>query len=119
MSGRDSQSTVLTSKQQLIEAIIRDVCELPDYTSPDDQPNLLQCTVEELDAILDRHLQVETAAEPVSCVYIPPDDGSMWLTDCGHEHHKDGDLDLYDFCPYCGRPVEEGSSEKTSPEPGK
>lgn len=55
---------------------------------------------------------VETSREPASCVYIPPDDGSMWLTGCGHEHHKDADLDLYDFCPYCGKPVEEGSSEK-------
>lgn len=39
-----------------IPAIIKDVCELPDYTSPDDNPELLQCTVKELDLILRRHL---------------------------------------------------------------
>lgn len=29
--------------------VICEVCELPDYNSPDDQPNLLQCTVEQLE----------------------------------------------------------------------
>lgn len=55
-------------------------------------------------------LQGETRAEPAACVYVPPNDGNMWLTGCGHEHHKDADLDLYDFCPYCGKPVEEGTA---------
>lgn len=50
----------IPSKQKLIEEIIRGVCELPDYNSPDDQPELLQCTVQELDAILDRCLPDET-----------------------------------------------------------
>lgn len=30
--------------------VIENVCELPDYTSPDDQPDLLQCTVKQLEA---------------------------------------------------------------------
>lgn len=29
--------------------VIQNVCELPDYNSPDDQPDLLQCTVSELE----------------------------------------------------------------------
>lgn len=40
----------------LVGDIITDVCELPDYQSPDDQPDLLQCTVEELTIILERHI---------------------------------------------------------------
>jgi hypothetical protein len=35
--------------KKLTAAIILNVCELPDYTSPDDQPDLLQCTVTELE----------------------------------------------------------------------
>lgn len=36
--------------------IIDDICELPDYTSPEDQPDLLMCTVDELSTILNRVL---------------------------------------------------------------
>jgi hypothetical protein len=42
--------------EDAISEVIKDVCELPDYTSPDDNPDLLQCTVKELDLILRRHL---------------------------------------------------------------
>jgi hypothetical protein len=42
--------------EEAVPAIIKDVCELPDYTSPDDNPELLQCTVKELELILRRHL---------------------------------------------------------------
>jgi hypothetical protein len=42
--------------EHAITAIIKDVCELPDYTSPEDNPDLLQCTVDELTLILRRHL---------------------------------------------------------------
>lgn len=30
--------------------VIQNVCDLPDYTSPDDQPELLQCTTNQLEA---------------------------------------------------------------------
>lgn len=43
--------------ERLRATIIQDVCELPDYNSPDDQPDLLQCTVEELQIILTRNLE--------------------------------------------------------------
>jgi len=36
--------------------ILRDVCELDGYTSPDDQPDLIQCTTDELDLIVRRAL---------------------------------------------------------------
>lgn len=32
--------------------VILNVCELPDYNSPDDQPDLLQCTVRQLEACI-------------------------------------------------------------------
>lgn len=38
--------------QQFAAQIIRNVFELPGYTSPDSQPELLQCTVDELEACI-------------------------------------------------------------------
>jgi hypothetical protein len=35
--------------QQFAAQVIQNVCELPDYNSPDDNPDLLQCTVDELE----------------------------------------------------------------------
>jgi hypothetical protein len=46
---------------QTKDAIIRDVADLPDRTSPDDQPEMMMVSGEELQMILDRHL--EWAAE--------------------------------------------------------
>ncbi len=43
--------------ERLRATIIQDVCELPDYNSPDDQPDLLQFTAEELQIILTRNLE--------------------------------------------------------------
>ena len=40
-----------------IQAIIRDVCELPDRTSPEDQPEMMLVTGEELNMILSRYGQ--------------------------------------------------------------
>lgn len=40
--------------EQFATQVILNVCELPDYTSPDDQPDLLQCTVRELEACVVR-----------------------------------------------------------------
>lgn len=39
-----------------IMAIFDDLCELPDHTSPEDQPDLLMATEDELATILKRHL---------------------------------------------------------------
>lgn len=58
----------MTSKTRLIEAIIADVCDLPDYNSPDDRPTLLQCTTKELSAILERRLADEKTEEQEPCV---------------------------------------------------
>lgn len=39
-----------------IHDIIRDVAELPDRTSPEDQPDMMLVTADELEAILDARL---------------------------------------------------------------
>lgn len=44
------------SATPLATAIIRDVAELPDRTSPEDQPEMMLVTAEELRAILEAHL---------------------------------------------------------------
>ena len=44
------------AKTDLIGGIITNICELPDRTSPDDQPDMMLVTAEELDLILRRHL---------------------------------------------------------------
>lgn len=49
----------LKAARETADAIVRDVCELPDRTSPDDQPDMLLVTVEELHAIILSRLGVE------------------------------------------------------------
>ncbi len=51
-----------------ISLIVRDVAELPGRTSPDDQPNMMMVTAEELESILTEHIaplghRAEAAAE--------------------------------------------------------
>ncbi|WP_035898433.1 hypothetical protein [Labrenzia sp. DG1229] len=43
-------------RAELIGGIIRDIFELPGRTSPDDGPDLLPVTIQELKIILRRHL---------------------------------------------------------------
>jgi hypothetical protein len=38
----------LAQAEEIAAQVVRNVCELPDYTSPDDQPDLLTCTAAEL-----------------------------------------------------------------------
>ena len=45
-----------------IDAIIRDIGELPDYDSPDEWPDALMATAAELRVILERHLASHQAA---------------------------------------------------------
>jgi hypothetical protein len=42
---------------KLIEHVVRNVCELPGYTSPEDQPELLMCTAKELEACIERAIE--------------------------------------------------------------
>lgn len=52
--------------EQFAAQVIQDVCELPDYTSPDDQPDLLQCTVKELESCIIRAFEhFDTTSRPV------------------------------------------------------
>lgn len=46
----------MDEKNQLVSDIVRDVCELPDYNSPEDNPDSIQCTVQELSTILSNRL---------------------------------------------------------------
>ena len=43
-------------KQSLVADIMRDIFELPDRTSPEDQPDMMMVTEDELRIILDRHI---------------------------------------------------------------
>lgn len=51
----------MASVEHAIERIIQDACELPDRTSPEDQPDMMLITGEELDMLLRRHLGLEDA----------------------------------------------------------
>lgn len=46
------------SHDEAIARIIQDICDLDDYTTPEDQPDLLQCTVSQLTAILQNRLAI-------------------------------------------------------------
>jgi len=48
----------------LVDSIIRDLSELPDYTSPDEWPDALLATPDELRVVLERHL-ASLASTPV------------------------------------------------------
>ncbi len=58
MSARapDLSGLADAAKTQLIGAVITEICELPDRTSPEDQPEMMLVTAEELDLILRRHV---------------------------------------------------------------
>lgn len=56
--------------RRLRDDIIRSVSEL-EYNSPDDQPNLLQCTVEELSDILEAVLSDSGEAPATPAVRVP------------------------------------------------
>ncbi len=47
----------------IINDILRDVAELPDRTSPEDQPHMMLVTVDELRAILDYRIGEGASAE--------------------------------------------------------
>lgn len=48
-------------RAELIDGVLRDVAELPDRTSPDDQPGMMLVTVDELRGILLRWLSFDAA----------------------------------------------------------
>lgn len=63
-----------TRAQQCAVQICRDVAELPDYTSPEYQPDVMLCTAEELSIIVERafaeHASQAVAAERERCASI-------------------------------------------------
>lgn len=54
--------------EQFAAQVILNVCELPDYASPDDQPELLQCTVKEREACVIRAFEHFHSSEKVNDV---------------------------------------------------
>lgn len=54
-------SDSLPTAREVAERILRDVCELSGYTSPDDQPELLQFTTDELYTIIIDHIESDRA----------------------------------------------------------
>lgn len=55
--------TVQSGFSEIVENIIRDVAELPDRTSPEDWPDAMLVTADELDEILQRHLNINQETE--------------------------------------------------------
>jgi len=55
----------------------------------------------------------DEASAPLNvCVYThEPDDTLTFETGCGEQFRLDAMLELYDFCPYCGKPIEQRESE--------
>ncbi len=43
-------------RDAIVAEVLRGICELADYNSPDDQPDLLTCTVSELELVVRRAL---------------------------------------------------------------
>jgi hypothetical protein len=62
-----SSSKGESQHERIATAVVQNVCELPDYNSPDDQPELVMCTVTELHNCVMRALEGfagETGALP-------------------------------------------------------
>lgn len=55
---------ILSKNQSIAELVVRNVCELPDYTSPDDQPDLVMCTVQQLERCVLRALEYSSPETP-------------------------------------------------------
>lgn len=49
---------MVRKREQIITGVLQDVAELPDRTSPDDAPDMMLVTAEELRAILEAHLSL-------------------------------------------------------------
>jgi hypothetical protein len=48
MSAEERTRLAKQACEAIATKVVQNVCELPDYISPDDQPDLLTCTVAEL-----------------------------------------------------------------------
>lgn len=72
--------------QGIATRVVEAVCELPDYTSPDDQPDLLTCTVQELEHCVlrafeqleyDREMERGPDSTPVETTPAPGSPGEI------------------------------------------
>ena len=69
-----------TLAQRIAEQTVRNVCELPDYTSPDDQLDLVMCTVQQLEACV---LQAFENIEECSANETSEERVKIWCATCG------------------------------------
>lgn len=56
-SDADEAADRAMENSQLVDAIVRDVCELPDRSSPEDQPDMMLVSVDELTGILTKYFK--------------------------------------------------------------
>ena len=83
------------TKEQLVATIIRSVCELPGYTSPDTEPDLLQCTTSELQDILERVLPDEPPPGPSDAVVLAARRYEVVRNSIKADPHWGGSLDIW------------------------
>lgn len=72
----------MTNASRIANLIVREVCELPDRTSPAEAPELLRVTVEELRTIIVDQLEAEREATKAWIQSIrEPDAPPLYLVD--------------------------------------
>lgn len=81
---------VAPSWRSAVQAIIRDVADLPDRTSPDDDPSIMLVSEDELSEILVKHLKpdIDHTAQPVDEQADPHAAAWQWRHDfeATHDH---------------------------------
>lgn len=96
-----------TLANQIADAAVQRVCELPDYTSPDDQPDLLQCKPWEL------HACVVNAIEQIAPHLTQP----PALETC--EHEWSAIRRVHTCLKGCGATMSATTGEVTAPKAGE
>ncbi len=102
MTPEQLEAKVATGIAKRIAAVVRDVCELPDRSSPDDWPEVMLVTPGELMTILIKHFGAADQPAAVLCY-------------CCHAHVSP--LDAY--CGHCGTklPTRSTTDQQTTPQP--
>jgi hypothetical protein len=84
-------------EEKFAAQVILNVCELSDYTSPDDQPDLLQCTVSELESCVIRAFEHFDSERGV------PVEMTGWCAECGcGKNDPDGSV-VFAHLPLCSQ----------------
>lgn len=95
----------------MLAAPTKPACRCGHSFAPNHQTPGTECAVEDCPCGSYRPSPETTAPLPV-CIYeYEPDDTLYFETGCGKQFVLDAMLELYEFCPYCGKPIEERVSE--------